>query len=319
MSKRFISIIKSSNNSENIGDDIIFELGKKYIQQKFNKDYLFYTSQKMPSDLISLKYQKQSDIQLLYGTNAITTKYRPSFMRIFGVKFGFWKSRKIKGKVVLMGVGSDGGKRFSFLQKKLYKKLLSKTELHSVRDEHSKIILNKIGFNNVINTSCPTTWALKPFVSKTPNSKSKIILSFSLFNDDPEFVKKLCKEALLKYDKTYVWIQTYGEISKFNEIVGNLNGLEIINPNIFSLKEIASQNNVFYIGTRLHAGIFNLNHQNPSVIIQIDQRAKGINEASGIPIVKYNKKLSIIDIEKYFSDSTKIKLANKYVKEFIND
>ncbi|CAM9111048.1 hypothetical protein MYMA111404_01430 [Mycoplasma marinum] len=57
---RFITIIKSSNDSENMGDDIIFDLSKEYVFDKFRTDFLFYTSQKMPSDRTSLKHQAQS-------------------------------------------------------------------------------------------------------------------------------------------------------------------------------------------------------------------------------------------------------------------
>ncbi|TCG11414.1 hypothetical protein [Mycoplasma marinum] len=49
------------------------------------------------------------------------TKYKPAFLRFSGVRLGFWKSRKIKDKLVLMGVGSDGGEKFSFLQKNFIK------------------------------------------------------------------------------------------------------------------------------------------------------------------------------------------------------
>ena len=46
------------------------------------------------------------------------------------------------------------------------------------------------------------------------------------------------------------------------------------------------QGNVDYVGTRLHAGIFALNHKVRSIIVAVDNRAIEIAKDTNLPIVR---------------------------------
>ncbi|WP_246005074.1 polysaccharide pyruvyl transferase family protein [Mycoplasma marinum] len=199
--------------------------------------------------------------------------------------------------------------------------MLSKTKYHSVRDEHTKKLLEGIGFENVLNTSCPTTWKLKSFKVSIPNDDSSLILSFSLSNDDLNFVQKIINQASEKYKNVYIWIQTRAEKETFVKRVKFKENVSIIDQNLHSFFEVASKNNTFYIGSRLHASIFNLYNNNPSVTIKIDQRAGGINKAFNIPIIDYSIDLDLNDIEERIQDT--INISDAKIKEskeiFINN
>ena len=47
---------------------------------------------------------------------------------------------------------------------------------HSVRDSYTKKMLNSIGINNVVNTSCPTVWNITPdHLATIPDTKAKYV------------------------------------------------------------------------------------------------------------------------------------------------
>ena len=72
---------------------------------------------------------------------------------------------KVMNTICLLGVGMqsiDLEHDMSEYSKKLLKYMLNPKIIHSVRDDETKKALENIGIKNVINTSCPTMWALTP-------------------------------------------------------------------------------------------------------------------------------------------------------------
>ena len=69
----------------------------------------------------------------------------------------------------------------------LLKILLSKTYLHSVRDEYTKDMLERIGIKNVINTGCPTMWSLtEEHCKQIPIKKSNsVVFTITDYNKKP--------------------------------------------------------------------------------------------------------------------------------------
>ena len=87
-----------------------------------------------------------------------------------------WYSRQ----VVLMAVGmcTKRASHFDFLTAKILRNLLSLDYLHSVRDEHTRTELARIGIENVINTVCVTMWNLtEKFCDDIPVSKAENVLT----------------------------------------------------------------------------------------------------------------------------------------------
>ena len=90
--------------------------------------------------------------------------------------------------------------------------------------------------------------------------------------------------ALKLYEKVYVWIQT----TEDEPYVSTMRGQEKL-TRICSLDrydELLKSGGVDYVGTRLHGGIYALQHGIRTIIISIDQRAEGIHEANHIPVLK---------------------------------
>ena len=80
-------------------------------------------------------------------------------------QFAFPSDIKVMNNICLLGVGMqsiDLEHDMSEYSKKLLKYMLNPKIIHSVRDDETKKALENIGIKNVINTSCPTMWALTP-------------------------------------------------------------------------------------------------------------------------------------------------------------
>ena len=48
------------------------------------------------------------------------------------------------------------------------------------------------------------------------------------------------------------------------------------------------RNNIEYVGTRLHGGIYALRHKKRAIIISIDERARGISADTGLVTIEKN-------------------------------
>ena len=84
---------------------------------------------------------------------------------------------RIAKNSILLGVGmGKNSNSIDLYTKYLYKKVLSKTFVHSVRDEKTKKMLNDLGFK-ALNTGCPTLWLLTDsHCKKIPHNKSQSVV-----------------------------------------------------------------------------------------------------------------------------------------------
>lgn len=179
---------------------------------------------------------------------------------------------------IAIGVGMDmNSKKMDLYTKKIYKKILSKKYIHSVRDERTKKTLENLGFM-AINTGCPTLWALTPeLCKKIPTSKSdEVIFTLTFYDQDPINDQKLINILKENYKKLYFWVQGSEDYEYFKKF-DNIENIEIISPNLESYRKVLQQDNVEYVGTRLHAGIFAMRNKKRSIILSVDNRAKDMS------------------------------------------
>ena len=120
-----------------------------------------------------------------------------------------------------------------------------------------------------------------------PSAKaSKAVLSLSGYNNqkDPSLDKKMADCVFRNYDKVFAWIQTIHDKTYIDEICGRDTVEYIYSLEKFS--DVLKEGDIDYIGTRLHGGVFALQHACRSIIISIDQRAEGFHKSNNIPIVR---------------------------------
>ena len=99
-----------------------------------------------------------------------------------------------------------------------------------------------------------------------------------------------------------------------------LNDLKMTKPVqvVYSLKkysQLLSCKNLDYVGTRLHGGVFALQHQVRALVISIDHRARGFHESNNLPIIERDEIEGLEDII-IAGIRTEIRLNEKNINEW---
>src|SRR5699024_2557195 len=106
------------------------------------------------------------------------------------------------------------------------------------------------------------------------------------------------------YEKVYVWIQSISDLGYLKELVDltQPNNISIIPPSLEAYKQHLDATRVDYVGTRLHAGIFAMQHGVRSLVIGIDNRAREIGRDINLYVIE---RTSIEDIHRFINGDTK--------------
>lgn len=304
-----IILFDTSIASTNKGDTIIMQAIKDnlhdYLRDKYVINFPTHTtcfSLFQSKFWWKSKYVKNADLKIVCGTNLLAKK--------MSYPFNNWNINLLNtGSLkdcILMGVGSSAvNKKPDLYTNMLFKKVLSKDYIHSTRDDDAKEYLESLGLR-AITTGCPTLWKLtKDLCAKIPHSKaSKVIISFSGDNRDYENDQYLIDVCKKHYEKIFVWVQTVHDMAYLNELKG-LEEAEFIYADLEKYDEILCQQDIDYIGTRLHGGIFAMQRRKRAIIIAIDNRATNMNKVNNLNCIQRK--------------DVKQKLEEKILSEFETD
>ncbi len=277
---KVISVFDTTISDYNLGNEIIMEAVYRHLREIFADDFFF----KLPYMEITrhtLGYIGRSDLVFFGGTNSLSS--RMERYKQWGVSL--FKSLFIRD-VILMGLGWwQYQERESLYTRILLRRLLSRGHLHSVRDAYTEAKLRKLGFSNVVNTGCPTTWDLTPghCASIRPQKADEAIMTLTDYHKDPERDRQLVDLLLGSYRTVRVWIQGVGD-REYVESIGQ-GRLGIIAPTLRAFDEALANPGVDYVGTRLHAGIRALQHQRRTIVIAVDNRALEMQRDINLPVV----------------------------------
>lgn len=138
--------------------------------------------------------------------------------------------------------------------------MLHKDFVHSVRDSFTEQRLKSIGVENIYNTSCPTMWGLnEEHCKKIPTERSEsVITTITDYDRNPKKDMFLLDALSKNYKNVYLWFQGKYDKQYFNTLFVSKN-IRIIDT-LEQFHELLTNENVEYIGTRLHAGIEALNY-----------------------------------------------------------
>ncbi|MDO8564086.1 MAG: polysaccharide pyruvyl transferase family protein [Nanoarchaeota archaeon] len=287
VSKNKIALFDPSINTGNLGDKIIIESVNKTLKEIFRNASKVGFSTRERLNEIDLKQLKNSDIQIVGGTNLLS-----SHMLFYKQwKIGLKESKSLSN-CILLGVGWWQYQTSpDFYTKLILRRLLSKTYIHAVRDNYTKDKLKKIGINNSFLTGCPTIWTLtKKHCKKIPFKKSKnVIFTLTDYKKDKKLDKTMIEILSKKYDKLYFWPQGKKDTEYLKRINKKLKiKLTILPRSIKALDTILKKGDIDYIGTRLHAGIRALQHKRRTIIISIDNRAEEMGKDFNLPTINRN-------------------------------
>ncbi|MDA7434765.1 polysaccharide pyruvyl transferase family protein [Synechococcus sp. AH-601-J22] len=272
--------------SPNIGDQIISQAVESILSTLLPD----LGSIKFPTQYSSLirshRILESSQINIVGGTNLITPNR---------LKFSQWKipiSFYIKNyKFLLLGVGIHQYKnKFDPLSSFAYRRLLRSKYLHSVRDSYTQRTLESLKISS-INTSCPTLWPLIDDASqaKIPTVKSaSVVFTLTDYRKSPVNDIKLIQTLISIYSNVYFWPQGTGDQIYCTELlssIGKTSSVSFLPFGLTSYTDLLRCSQLDYVGTRLHAGIYALNHFKRSLVLSVDNRAAEIGKDINLPVI----------------------------------
>lgn len=269
-------------DSDNCGDGIIMENCMLQLSDCLDVAALRH----IPTHRLPTEEEKQqlriSGKKILCGTNILSGHMR---------NYGLWRLGADVSpyrETILMGVGFDSkDDSFDSYTQQLLRTILSKNVFHSVRDSFSERKLKSMGISNVLNTGCPTMWNLTPdHCVSIPTVKAKnVVCTVTDYYRDKANDKAMLDILFDSYEKVYLWLQGKDDLAYIQEL-GYEDKLILVPSTLADYDTVLQQNDLDYVGTRLHAGIRALSKGHRSLIISIDNRAECIGDDTGLPVLR---------------------------------
>ena len=182
-----------------------------------------------------------------------------------------------------------------------YKKILSKSWIHSTRDDYALEKLKIINGISCLNTSCPTTWSLDGYQNqRTDLNIDTVIFTLTDYNIDIKSDSVLLNILLKYYNKLIFFPQGRNDFEYLRSLEifqKNKKRFHILEHNIDIYLNILETNSgsVDFIGTRLHGGIKCMDYKIQSLVIAIDNRALEMGKNINLPIAPRNNHSDIIN------------------------
>lgn len=310
-----ILLLDTSIATDNKGDEIIMECVREELRFITKKNFVL----NLPTQVSAfhcyqvwrnsnrVRLYKNADYKFVGGTNLLIPNMLTHFpqwnLNIFNYK--------AVADCILVGVGAGAGDKTNKYTKYLYKKLLNKNYVHSARDERSKNIMENYGVK-AINTGCVTMWKLTPeFCSEIPTKKAdRVVFTLTASKNKDEKDQQLIDVLKKNYKEVYFWpqgIEDYDYFSQFD----NTDNIILVDSELKAYDKLLNEDNLDYIGTRLHGGIYAMRHKKRAIIIAIDERAREINKCNNLNCIE---KSNLTQLEKFINSEFKTEIVMPYDK-----
>lgn len=278
-----IVLFNPAMSSLNLGDDVIFDGAFHVVDSLFPDSYYVNISTHLPVTLQYLSWIKAAKLRFVCGSNLLDSHMLKRFKQWY---IEPWHAAAI-GPAVLLGVG---WRRYEskpdIYTSWLWNRVLSKDQIHSVRDAYAESQLRQIGITNVVNTGCPSLWGLTPEHCATiPTRKAKnVVTTLTDYRQDAARDKVFLQTLLDNYEVVYIWMQGFNDDTylKSLQMSGNI---VVIPPKLSAYDELlGSDLDLEYVGTRLHGGIRALQFKRRSLILGIDNRSREKKADINLPV-----------------------------------
>ena len=301
--------------SQNIGDEIISSSAREWLSPIIGDSFVMSVSTHQKMSFRYKRYLNESKYSFVLGSNLLKS----------GMLFGFrqWDISLLDTfqihDAILVGCGWHAYEnKIGLYSSALYKSILSNEFLHSVRDEYTKDKLTNIGMCNVINTGCSTMWGFTPeFCEGIPMEQApNAIVTLTDYNKDASRDERLLQILLDSYQSVAIWLQGNGD-RDYAVTLPSFSKCTVIRSTLADFDNVLMNNEVDYIGTRLHGGIRALQHGRRSLIIAIDNRAREKSKDFNIPVLERE---NIEDLYSWITGgkATDIRIPLNEIDRFLN-
>lgn len=306
--------------SLNKGDEIIMRSAERQLSPITDGTFIIKSATHAPAMTWyqNLGYNKQfriydnAEYKFICGSNLLWKdmfKLRPS------LNVNPFNSRIYRGSV-LVGVGTGNIKgRTGIYTRRLYDQILSHKYKHSVRDEKTKEFLQQLGLQ-AINTGCPTMWGFTDdFCRQVPQERSsRVVFTLTDYCKDKKADQYLIDTLQKEYKEVYVWLQGAFD-AEYYESFSRTEKIHVISSSVDAYSKLLSEDDLDYVGTRLHAGMFALQHKKRTIVIAVDHRVRDMKADYNIPTVE---RASLKDLSKTINSTfaTRINIREDAIEEW---
>jgi len=275
-----IAVLDTSVTSMNLGDEIIMDASRKVLRELFPNAFFVNLPTHEFFMWESYRVLKDCDYIFVGGSNLLKSKM---------LWHNQWKISPfdllLRRDCILLGCGWwHYQKPADWYSRQLLKRILSSRYHHSVRDEYSRQQLVSAGVGNVMNTACVTMWDLDAaHCALIPKRRApRVITTLTGYNANPAADKAVIDALLKHYEEVILWVQ---QPEDFPYGVALSNGrLKFIAPNLNAFTTFMRDNDVDYVGSRLHGGIRALQTRKRTLILAVDNRAVEISRDTNLPV-----------------------------------
>ncbi|EDP10488.1 polysaccharide pyruvyl transferase family protein [Amedibacillus dolichus] len=286
-----VVLFDPSIRSLNMGDHIIMKSAKDELKEIISDKFLIHCATHQPPVTCyqntrlnpKIKIYDDAQFKFICGSNLLWKNLmipRPTFnVNLFNTK--------IYENSILMGVGTNSSNKNANLYTRIiYNRILSEKFYHSVRDERTKRFVESLGFK-AINTGCPTMWKFnKEFCKQIPTHKSsKVVFTLTDYSQEQREDQELINILVKNYEKVYFWLQGASDEEYFDSLA-NTKGIIKVAPTLEAYEAILNEGDIDYVGTRLHAGMYAMQHKVRTIILAIDNRVRDMKETYHINTVE---------------------------------
>lgn len=291
-----IQLLDTSIGTSNLGDYIIMECVRKELAPLLEQNFVYtipthlsaFNAYSVWRNSLAVQNYANCDLKFAGGSNLLVKDLRTHYPQW---NIHSFDSKPLNG-VVMVGVGAGAGDYTNKYTTKLYQKVLSHEYYHSVRDGRSKEYVESLGLK-AINTGCVTMWLFTPeFCKQIPRKKaSRCVFTVTARGSNypvREEEQEMLNILLRNYSEVYFWIQGDKDLDYFNRM-HNTEQVKVIPPSVEAYDALLNQDDIDYVGTRLHGGIYAMRHKKRAIIIAIDERAREINKANHLNCIELNR------------------------------
>lgn len=288
-----IVLFDTAQGTTNEGDYIIKESIEREMGYLFSGQSIVRYSTHQPVSRFFQSFRKNliyktcdsSDYKFLCGTNL----FMNSLLRIFPNWNINFASCKYYRDSIAIGCGMDlNAKHMDAYTKAIYRRILSHRYIHSVRDERTKLFFESLGVK-AFNTGCPTLWGFTPEMCESiaTRKKDNVIFTLTDYKKNPKLDGEFIEILRFHYKRLMFWIQGYNDYDYLKSLT-NIDDIEIIPQSLKSYEQALRSDEIEYVGTRLHAGIYAMQHGIRSIIIAVDNRAEDMRQSNNLPVVDWH-------------------------------
>jgi len=278
-----VTIVDTSICTDNLGDEIIMEAVDDVVTRLFPEAYIYRAPSHEALSDRTLKFIRGSSWCFIGGTNLLSSHITPH---------GLWRLDERGAaaygstRTVCLGTGwSDYSPDATAKTRGLLRTALSPHLVHSVRSNYALDHLRKLG-RDAVTTSCVTTWSLTPdhcaqLASKTSQSA---VFTLTAWRREPDADRAFVEVLRTRYKKLHFWPQMHDDYDYFRKF--GWESVSMIAPTLQAFDRFLENEDVDFVGTRLHGGIRALQKRRRALILAVDNRAAEIAKHSGLPVVQ---------------------------------